>query len=127
MNNFIFNIYMYIHNENDNLSKNNIKIVENNNLDINNQSNNIILLDFYADWCCPCKIMSKKIDEYAIKYNNITFYKIDIDNNDEIASNFKVNLLPTIIIFDGNNQKYSTKIEGCDFDKIESSLEKLIE
>ena len=108
-------------------NKENIVIVDNNNLELDKQSNKIILLDFYANWCGPCKIMSNKIDELANKYNNVTFYKINIDDNDEIATNFKISLLPTIVIFDGNNQKYSTKIEGCDFDKMESTLEKLIE
>lgn len=107
-------------------NKENIIIVDNNNLELDKQSNKIILLDFYANWCGPCKIMSNKIDEYALKYNNITFYKINIDNNDDIATNFKISLLPTVIIFDVDDEKYSTKIEGCDFDKIDYTLQKLI-
>jgi len=62
-------------------------------------SNEIVVVDFYADWCRPCKIMEPIIEELANKYQNIIFGKINVDEEIELSQNFNIMSIPTFIIF----------------------------
>lgn len=59
-----------------------------------------VLVDFYADWCGPCKMTSPIIDELAIEMNEIKFVKINVDENPELASEYSVFSIPTFLIFE---------------------------
>ena len=59
-----------------------------------------VLIDFYADWCGPCRMMSPIIDEIAEeKSGEYKVGKINIDQNQELAMKFNVMSIPTIMIF----------------------------
>ena len=59
-----------------------------------------VLVDFYADWCGPCKMMSPIIDSIAEKLEgNVKVGKINIDENQELAIKYQVMSIPTIMIF----------------------------
>lgn len=56
------------------------------------------LVDFYADWCRPCKITSPILDELAKEYaGKINIYKIDVDKERELAAMFQVQSIPTFL------------------------------
>lgn len=57
-----------------------------------------VVIDFYATWCRPCKIMTPIIEEIANENNDVKFVKIDIDKNEELAIKYNVMSIPTIII-----------------------------
>lgn len=60
-----------------------------------------VLLDFYADWCMPCKMMSPIIDEIAEELQGkVKVGKINVDNNQELAMKYDVMSIPTIMIFE---------------------------
>lgn len=59
---------------------------------------NIVLLDFYADWCGPCKMLSTVIDELS-KMRNIDIYKINVDKHANLARKYGVMTIPTIILY----------------------------
>ena len=65
--------------------------------------NNLIkekaVVDFYATWCGPCKMFGPIFEELGAK-ENINFIKIDVDENSEIAREYGVMTIPTIILFD---------------------------
>lgn len=64
------------------------------------------ILDFYADWCGPCRMMSPIIDEIAQENENIKVGKVNVDENQELAMKYSVMSIPTIIIFkEGKEQK----------------------
>ena len=70
------------------------------------QSDRPVLLDFWADWCMPCKMMSGIIDEIAKEHQEVKFIKIDVDQNTELAIKYNVMSIPTMIIFkNGNTSK----------------------
>ena len=71
------------------------------------KSDKKVLIDFYADWCGPCKMMSPIIDEIAKEINGkAKVGKINVDENQELAMEYQVMSIPTIIIFkDGEESK----------------------
>lgn len=64
------------------------------------KSDKTVLVDFYADWCGPCKMMSPIIDEIAEELgDNIKVGKVDSDENIELAEEFGIMSIPTILVF----------------------------
>jgi thioredoxin 1 len=58
------------------------------------------LVDFYADWCSPCKIMSPIIEQTKNSLgDDATVLKINIDNNMEVAKKYQIRRIPTLLIF----------------------------
>ena len=60
---------------------------------------NITLVDFYADWCGPCKMIAPIIEEIANERTDITVGKVNVDNDAEIAIKYGVSSIPTLLIF----------------------------
>ncbi len=63
-------------------------------------TNPLTVIDFYADWCMPCLMLAPIVDELAQKFKGkIVFAKVNIDENSNLASRFKVMSIPTILLF----------------------------
>lgn len=62
-------------------------------------SDKLVLVDFWASWCTPCKMLSPIIDEIAEENPNIKVGKINVDEELELASNYSVMSIPTVIVF----------------------------
>lgn len=60
-----------------------------------------VLLDFYADWCGPCKMVSPIIDEIAEENPQYLVGKINVDENPELAMEFGVSTIPNLVIMQG--------------------------
>ena len=59
-----------------------------------------VVLDFWADWCPPCKMLSPILDEIANEKNGaVKIGKIDVEENHELSARFKIKALPTLIFF----------------------------
>ena len=66
-------------------------------------SKKTVIIDFYADWCGPCKMMSPIIDSIAEENENIKVGKINVDEAQELAIKYSIMSIPTIIIFKNGN------------------------
>lgn len=65
-----------------------------------------VMIDFFANWCGPCKMMSPVIDEIAEELQNIKVGKINVDENQDLAMKYNVMSIPTIVIIkDGKEIK----------------------
>lgn len=62
------------------------------------KSGKVVLLDFYADWCGPCKMVAPILEEIAADYPEITVGKINVDNDMELATRFNVTSIPLIVV-----------------------------
>ena len=60
-----------------------------------------VMVDFYADWCGPCKMMGPIFEEVASEVTTAKFGKINIDEAMEIAKKYRVMTIPTFIVFKG--------------------------
>ena len=67
-------------------------------------SDNITLIDFYADWCGPCKALSPIIDEVAQEATGVTVGKVNVDDERDLAMKYRVRSIPTMIIFKGGKE-----------------------
>jgi thioredoxin 1 len=85
-----------------------------------------VLVDFWASWCGPCKMMAPIIDELANEFaGKAKICKLNVDENTEIASRYKVMSIPTVIIFkNGAEASRDVGVKPKDFftQKINSML-----
>lgn len=72
-------------------------------------ANGTTLVDFYADWCGPCKMLSPIIEEIAEECADITVGKVNVSENNDLANKFGVSNIPTLIIFK-NGKEYSRMV-----------------
>ena len=59
----------------------------------------LTLVDFWATWCGPCRMVAPIIEELAAEMTNVTFAKIDVDENPDVAMGLKIASIPTLMLF----------------------------
>ncbi|HPP66857.1 MAG TPA: thioredoxin [bacterium] len=75
-------------------------------------SNSVILVDFYADWCGPCRMMAPVVEEIAKELEGkLIVAKLNVDDSPDIASRFQIFSIPTFILF--KNGRIEEKIIGA--------------
>ena len=74
------------------------------------KNNNNVIIDFYATWCNPCKMLAPIIEGIAKEKENITFVKVDVDEAEELAELFQVMSIPTVVYI--KNEKMALREMG---------------
>ena len=67
-------------------------------------NNGIVLMDFYADWCGPCKMLAPVLDEVAELRTDVTVGKVNVDSSNGLAAAYGVMSIPTLIVFKGGKE-----------------------
>lgn len=75
-----------------------IKIVNTNNFE-KTIAKGLVLVDFYAEWCGPCKMVAPILEDIANELNDVVIAKLDVDQNLQLASQFSVSGVPTLVLF----------------------------
>jgi len=65
------------------------------------QNTRPVLVDFYADWCGPCKMLSPLVEEIAASEDSFEVFKLNVDEAPDIAARYGVMSIPTLIAFKG--------------------------
>lgn len=64
----------------------------------------IVLIDFYANWCGPCKMLTPVLEQFAEKTaGEVEIYKVDVDENPELCGQFNISSIPTLLFFKNGN------------------------
>ena len=72
--------------------------VNKNNFDVVKNSEKTVLIDFYADWCGPCRMLSPVVDEFAEENPDFVVGKINVDKEPELSEEFGVSSIPTLVV-----------------------------
>ncbi len=64
-----------------------------------------VLIDFWASWCGPCRMLSPLVDELAEEHSEFKFCKVNVDEEENLAKNFGIMSIPTLIVFKNGEQK----------------------
>jgi thioredoxin 1 len=83
----------------------------------------VTLKDFYADWCGPCKTQDPILDELEEEWEDVSFEKVNVDEEQDVANEYQVRSLPTLIIEndDGIVERFVGVTQA---DDIENALQK---
>jgi thioredoxin 1 len=80
------------------------------------QSDQPVLVDFWAEWCMPCRMLAPTIDKIAEAYvGKVKVGKVDTDSNREVAMKYQINAIPTVILF--KNGQVAQKFVGLKQEK----------
>jgi len=90
---------------------------------IQSSGDKIVAVDFYADWCGPCKFISPRFEQLSSQYPNITFLKVNVDSLRRTSTKCGIEAMPTFQFFK-NNSKIE-EFRGADPSRLESVLKKL--
>jgi thioredoxin 1 len=59
-----------------------------------------VLVDCYAEWCGPCKMLSPIVDELSEELTDVKFFKLNVDDNQELAQEYQIMSIPTLLIYE---------------------------
>lgn len=71
----------------------------------------LVVVDFFATWCGPCKMIAPMLEKFAAEYSQADFYKVDVDEVPEVAKTNEVSAMPTLIFF--KSGKEVAKVVGA--------------
>ena len=75
------------------------------------ESDKPVLVDFWAEWCGPCKILSPRVDEAAEEIDDVAVAKVNVDDQQDLAARYKVMQIPTLLLF--KNGEVAAKSVGA--------------
>ncbi|KAJ9563747.1 hypothetical protein OSB04_008907 [Centaurea solstitialis] len=91
-------------------------------LDSSKTSNKLMVIDFTAAWCGPCKFIEPAIQDLANEFPNVEFIKIDVDELPDVAKDFNVQAMPTFVLL--KKGKDIDRVVGAKKDELHRMIEK---
>jgi len=79
-------------------------------------ANKLVVVDFYATWCGPCKVIAPLIAKMAKENTDVVFLKVDVEELDDLAAEYEINCMPTFIFI--KQEKKVTTFSGANADRL---------
>jgi thioredoxin 1 len=83
---------------------------------------NLVVVDFHAAWCGPCKIIGPKFEKMQENYPNAVMVKVDVDDNEETAEEYEIESMPHFLFF--KNEAQIDEMIGSNAEKLEETIKK---
>lgn len=80
----------------------------------------LVVVDFFATWCGPCKMIAPMLEKFAAEYAQADFYKVDVDQLPAVAQKMEVSAMPTLLFF--KNGKQVGKVVGANVAAIKQTI-----
>ena len=74
-------------------------------------SKKLFVVDFYADWCGPCKRLSPVLERMSEEHTSVVFCKVDVDEKKKLSERYKIRCMPTVLFIKGG--VVVARVEGC--------------
>jgi thioredoxin 1 len=87
-------------------------------------SSNLVVVDFFAVWCGPCKMIAPLLEKFNNDYSNVDFFKVDVDQLPSVAQENDVSSMPTLLFF--KNSQLVGKVVGANPGAIKQTIDKLV-
>lgn len=75
-----------------------VQVLNDQNFEATVSAHSVVLVDFFADWCGPCKMLAPILEQLSAKLPNVFIGKVNIDQSSELASRFHVTSIPTLVV-----------------------------
>nr|XP_043625350.1 thioredoxin H2-like [Erigeron canadensis] len=85
-------------------------------------SDKLMVIDFSAAWCGPCKFIEPAVHDLAVEFSDVDFVKIDIDELPDVAKDFEVQAMPTFVLVKKGKER--ERIVGVKTDELHRMIEK---
>ncbi|VEU23010.1 DEKNAAC104248 [Brettanomyces naardenensis] len=86
-------------------------------------ASNLVVVDFFATWCGPCKMLAPMLEKFAQEYTTAKFYNVDVDQLPNVAASNDVSSMPTLLFFKGG--ELVGKVIGANPGAVKANLAKL--
>ncbi|PAV79385.1 hypothetical protein WR25_20621 [Diploscapter pachys] len=87
-----------------------------------NNKDKLIVIDFFATWCGPCKLIAPKFKKMSDEFSRVVFAKVDVDECEDIMANYDIKVMPTFILF--KDGKQIDLVEGSIEEELRSKISK---
>jgi len=102
-------------------------VITDSNFDELLQSNKPLVVDFWAEWCGPCKMIGPIMEELALEYEGkVTIGKMDVDDNNEVPTRFGIRNIPTLLFFK-NGQMVDKQVGAAQKSALAQKVEALLQ
>ncbi|KAL3270880.1 hypothetical protein HHI36_021395 [Cryptolaemus montrouzieri] len=80
----------------------------------------LVVIDFFATWCGPCRMISPKLEELVTEFANVLILKVDVDECEDIAMEYNISSMPTFIFI--KRKEVITTFSGANYDKLRALI-----
>lgn len=89
------------------------------------ENSGVVVVDFYADWCAPCKMLAPILEEVQEELPEVKIVKVNVDENPSIANKYRIASIPTVKIFKAGEDK-ETKVGFMPKDMLKEAIEEVL-
>lgn len=84
-----------------------------------------VIVDFFAVWCGPCKMIAPKLEKMAEEFPTVVVLKVDVDEVEEVAAKYGIEAMPSFLVFKNGEEVKDKRLMGASEDKLKARFAEL--